>query len=162
MVFDDVDFAYNTGPAVVKGLSLEIEAYNTWASSARPGQARVRSVKLLLAFYDVTQGCITLDGVDLRNLHMADLRRWVDQDVFLFHGTVRENITYGRSSMLSSTILCGRRRSLKRTTSSCDGYDTIVGERGQKLSGGQRQRISIARAILKNRVSLDEATSSVR
>ena len=132
------------------------------------GAGKSTLVKLLLRFYDVQEGAITLDGYDLRDLQTSDLRRaigFVSQDVFLFHGTVRENITYGTFDATDAQI-----EEAAKIAEAHDfimqlpeGYDTIVGERGQKLSGGQRQRISIARAVLKDPpvLILDEATSSV-
>ena len=125
-------------------------------------------MKLLLRLYDVQSGCISLDGQDIRHIQLRDLRRaigFVSQDVFLFHGTVKENIAYG-----SFDVPIGEIVEAAKVAEAHDfiqelpkGYETIVGERGQKLSGGQRQRISIARAILKDPpvLILDEATSSV-
>ena len=168
IVFDEVGFAYNTGPQVVEELSMRIAAGDTVGIVGATGAGKSTVVKLLLRFYDVSQGRITLDGVDLRDLQMADLRRCiglVSQDVFLFHGTVRENITYGTfdadlDEIVEAAKIAEAHEFIMQLP---DGYDTIVGERGQKLSGGQRQRISIARAILKDPpvLILDEATSSV-
>jgi ATP-binding cassette subfamily B protein len=132
------------------------------------GAGKSTLVKLLLRFYDVQEGAITLDGHDLRDLQTIDLRRaigFVSQDVFLFHGTVRENITYGTFDATDKQIMEAAKIAEAHDfiMQFPEGYDTIVGERGQKLSGGQRQRISIARAVLKDPpvLILDEATSSV-
>jgi ATP-binding cassette subfamily B protein len=153
---------------VILGLSLHMPAGETIGIVGSTGAGKSTLVKLLLRFYDVQEGAITLDGHDLRDLQTPDLRRsigFVSQDVFLFHGTVRENITYGTFDATDAQI----EEAAKIAEAHAfimqlpEGYDTIVGERGQKLSGGQRQRISIARAVLKDPpvLILDEATSSV-
>jgi ATP-binding cassette, subfamily B, bacterial len=166
--FDDVRFAYKTGSEVLKGLSLHIPPGNTAAIVGATGAGKSTIVKLLLRYYDVTGGAVTLDGHDLRDLDMADLRGsigLVSQDVYLFHGTVRENITYGTFGATDEEIIAAANIAEAHDfiMSLPQGYDTVVGERGQKLSGGQRQRLSIARAVLKNPpvLILDEATSSV-
>ncbi|MEL6406135.1 MAG: ABC transporter ATP-binding protein [Chloroflexota bacterium] len=166
--FNDVKFAYSNGAQVLKGLSFEIPAGETAAIVGSTGAGKSTVIKLLLRFYDPTSGTITLDGHNLRDLQTDDLRSaigLVSQDVFLFHGTVKENIAYGTFDADEADIIEAAKIAEAHDfiMGLPDGYDTIVGERGQKLSGGQRQRISIARAVLKNPpvLILDEATSSV-
>jgi ATP-binding cassette subfamily B protein len=168
VVFDRVRFAYEGGQEVVRDLSLKIPAGETVAIVGATGAGKSTVVKLLLRLYDVTEGRILVDGHDLRNLHMTDLRKaigFVSQDVFLFHGTARENILYGTFDATDAQIFEAAKIAEAHDfiMELPQGYDTIVGERGQKLSGGQRQRISIARAVLKDPpiLILDEATSSV-
>ena len=155
-------------PSVIQNFNLHIPAGQTVALVGPTGAGKSTIVKLLLRFYDVQQGRILLDGHDLRDLHRSDLRRamgFVSQDVFLFHGTVRENIAYGAFDASDEAVIRAAKiaEAHEFIMQLPNGYDSIVGERGQKLSGGQRQRISIARAILKNPpiIILDEATSSV-
>ena len=166
--FEGVDFAYSNGVPVLNNLSLNVAAGHTVAIVGATGAGKSTVVRLLLRFHDVSSGRISLDGHDLRDLRAEDLRRGiglVSQDVFLFHGTVRENIAYGSFDANLDSIVAAARIAEAHDfiTALPDGYETIVGERGQKLSGGQRQRISIARAVLKDPpvLILDEATSSV-
>ncbi len=168
MWLDTVDFAYSDGRAVIRQLSLDVPAGDTVAIVGATGAGKSTIVKLLLRYYDVTGGRVLLDGFDLRELKQKDIRNaigLVSQDVFLFHGSVRENIAYGLTQVPERAIVAAAKIAEAHAFISelPDGYDTIVGERGQKLSGGQRQRISIARAVLKDPpiLILDEATSSV-
>ena len=168
VAFEDVHFSYPSSGPVLQGLSLEAPAGSTVAIVGATGSGKTTLMKLLLRFYDPTAGRVTLDGIEIRELTLPDLRSavaLVSQDVFLFHGTVRENIAYGRPDATQDEIEEAARLAEAHdfVTALSDGYDTIVGERGQKLSGGQRQRLSIARAILKDAPVLvfDEATSSV-
>jgi ATP-binding cassette subfamily B protein len=167
--FEDVSFEYDGhNMPVIHRLSLQVPAGETVALVGATGSGKTTLVKLLLRFYDIQSGAIRLDGQDIRDLRIVDLRRaigFVSQDVFLFHGTVRENIASG-SFDASLEAIVGAARTAEAhefITELPQGYDTVVGERGQKLSGGQRQRLSIARAVLKDPpvLILDEATSSV-
>ncbi|WP_348251979.1 ABC transporter ATP-binding protein [Leptolyngbya sp. FACHB-1515] len=164
----DITFAYRDRAPVVEHLSLQIPAGQTIAIVGSTGSGKSTLVKLLLRLYEVQSGEITLDNIDIRDLQLGDLRRaigLVSQDVFLFHGTVRENIAYGNPTATDREII--RAAQIAEAHDFIlqlpQGYDTIVGERGQKLSGGQRQRIAIARAVLKDPpiLILDEATSAV-
>ena len=166
--FSDVNFSYASGPPVLRDLTLKIPAGQSVALVGQTGSGKSTLMKLLLRFYEPAHGIVYLDGVDLNEIALSDLRAaigLVSQEVFLFHGTVRENIAYGRpdasdEEVIEAAMASDSHEFIMRLA---HGYDTIVGERGQKLSGGQRQRISIARAVLKDPpvLILDEATSSV-
>ena len=171
VVFDRVDFRYpsrQSAKPVLRGVSFRVAPGETLGIAGPTGSGKSTLIKLLLRFYDVSGGAVRLDGHDVRELSLGDLRRniaLVSQDVYLFHGTIRENIAYQyQEAPLEEVVRAARLAQLHDFVAGLpNGYDTLVGERGVKLSGGQRQRLSIARAILKNApiLILDEATSSV-
>ncbi len=168
LAFRDVDFRYSQGDTVLEQINLEIPANSVVALVGPTGVGKTTLAGLIPRFYDVGAGQICLDGRDIRDLRLKDLRRQISivlQDVFLFHGTVRENILFGNSDateaeMVHAARIANAEEFIARLP---DGYDTLIGERGVKLSGGQKQRLSIARAVLKDApiLILDEATSSV-
>jgi ATP-binding cassette subfamily B protein len=164
----DVSFEYIEGLPVLEDVTLDIPAHSVVALVGPTGVGKSTLVSLIPRFYDPTRGAITLDGCDLREYTLDSLRHQISlvlQDVFLFYGTVRENLLFGRPGATSEQMIAAAKAANAHEfiAQLPDGYDTLVGERGVKLSGGQKQRLSIARAILKDApiLILDEATSSV-
>jgi len=168
LAFRDVSFRYSQGEAVLEHISLAVPANSVVALVGPTGVGKTTLASLIPRFYDVCDGAIVLDGHDIRDLTLKSLRQQISivlQDVFLFHGTVRENILFGNSDateaeMIRAAQVANAEEFIARLP---DGYDTLIGERGVKLSGGQKQRLAIARAVLKDApiLILDEATSSV-
>jgi len=164
----DVSFRYTMGDAVLEDIRLDIAPGTVVALVGPTGVGKTTFANLIPRFYDVCEGSITLDGHDIRCLTLKSLRRQISivlQDVFLFHGTARENILFGRPGATEEEMIEAAKvaNAHEFITQLPNGYDTVIGERGVKLSGGQRQRIAIARAVLKDApiLILDEATSSV-
>lgn len=166
--FENVSFGYEEGRDVLKGVDLAVRSGETVAFVGPSGAGKTTICSLLPRFYDVTGGRITVDGQDIRSLTLKSLRRnigIVQQDVFLFSGSIRENIAYGDLKATDEQIWeAARRASLEAMINQLpEGMNTIIGERGVKLSGGQKQRLAIARMFLKNPpiLILDEATSAL-
>jgi ATP-binding cassette subfamily B protein len=168
IVFEDVNFEYVPSIPVLENISLDIPARSVLALVGPTGVGKSTLVSLIPRFYDVTSGRIRLDRRDLHEYTLDSLRQQISivlQDVFLFYGTVRDNLLFGRPDASEAEIEAAAKAANAHDfiTDLPNGYDTLIGERGVKLSGGQKQRLSIARAILKDApiLILDEATSSV-
>ncbi|MCL4144781.1 UNVERIFIED_CONTAM: hypothetical protein GTU68_007732 [Idotea baltica] len=166
--FDDVSFAYDSRSLVLDGLSFDIKPGESIGIVGSTGSGKTTLLKLLLRFYEPSSGKIYLEKQETSTLTLESLRKaiaLVSQDVFLIDGTIKENISYGSFEKSEQEVSEAAKIAEVHDfiAQLPDGYETIVGERGQKLSGGQRQRISIARAVLKDApiLVLDEATSSV-
>ena len=168
LAFEQVSFGYDPSNLIFQNFDFNIPKNNTIAFVGSTGSGKSTIIKLLLRFYDVNEGQILLDGQDISALDFHDLRKavgLVSQEVFLFHGTIYENILYGRPDATYKEVVEAARmaEALGFITDCPNGFETIVGERGANFSGGERQRISIARVLLKDPpiLILDEATSSV-
>ncbi len=166
--YRDVGFGYGSQRPVFDGLNLSIKAGETVAFVGPSGAGKTTICSLLPRFYEVTAGAIAIDGIDIRDMTLKSLRSHIGivaQDVFLFAGTIRDNIAYGRLGATEREIEEAARRARLHDVIAAlpAGFDTVIGERGVKLSGGQKQRLAIARIFLKNPpiLILDEATSAL-
>lgn len=166
--FDDVSFHYDNGVPVLSHVDLHIRPGECLAVVGSSGGGKTTLCQLIPRFYEVSEGRVAVDGRDVRSVTQASLRRSVgilQQDVFLFAGTVRDNIRYGRPDATDAEIVEAARRAEihEEILAMPDGYDSYIGERGVMLSGGQKQRLAIARVFLKNPkvLILDEATSAL-
>jgi ATP-binding cassette subfamily B protein len=168
VTFDNVRFGYDKSNPVLKEISLDVAAGEMIGLVGKSGAGKSTTVSLLCRFYEADAGVLQVDGVDIREVSLEDLRKHigiVPQEPFLFSGTIAENIAYGKPDAGPEEIMAAARAACAHDfiVAKPDGYDTQAGEKGGKLSGGERQRIAIARAILHNPriLILDEATSSV-
>ena len=166
--YKNVSFAYTEGVPVLDNINLHIKPGQTLAVVGPSGGGKTTLCQLLPRFYDVTSGSIEIDGRDIRDFTQQSLRRHVgiiQQDVFMFAGTIRDNIRYGKPDASDEEIVeaAVRAEIHKEIMEMPNGYDSYIGERGVMLSGGQKQRLSIARVFLKNPriLVLDEATSAL-
>jgi ATP-binding cassette, subfamily B, bacterial len=166
--FQDVSFGYNAFDPVIKEMTIRIEANEMIGLVGRSGAGKSTFINLMCRLYDVNKGKILIDGIDVRDIKYSDLRRQIGivlQETFLFSGSIYNNIAYARPEATVEEVLSASQAANAHDfiIAKPDGYDTDVGERGNRLSGGEKQRIAIARAILRNPriLILDEATSSV-
>ena len=166
--FRDVSFSYATSPDILRGVNVHAHPGEVFALVGVSGAGKTSFINLIPRFYDVSEGAVLIDGIDVRNVRQRELRSHIAmvlQETFLFNGTVRENLRFGRieandAEIEAAALAANAHEFIERLP---EGYDTQIGERGIKLSGGQKQRLAIARAVLANPsiLILDEATSSV-
>ena len=168
VTFDKVDFWYEKGQQILKGISFTLEAGHSAAIVGPSGAGKSTIVSLIPRLYDVTGGSVSFDGIDVRKLELSYLRRnigVVSQETYLFNGTIRENLLYAKPEATEEEMIsaCKKANIYDFISRQPAGLDTVVGNRGLKLSGGEKQRISIARVLLKDPALLifDEATSSL-
>ena len=168
IVYSGVSFSYGEGRETLHDINLRIEPSQQVALMGYVGSGKTTLAELVPRFYDVAEGSITIDGVDVRDIELRNLRKQVGivlQDVFIFSDTIRNNISYGRPDATDEEIVAAAKAAQihDHIKGLPDGYDTAVGERGVTLSGGQRQRVSIARTLLTDPrvLILDDSTSNV-
>ena len=168
IIFDNVSFSYDKNISIIKNLNFEIKPGEKIAIIGTPGSGKTTIANLIPRFYDVTDGKILLDNIDIREINLNSLRKnigLIQQDIFLFATTIRENIAYGKeNATIEEVINAAKTAQIHNYIETLDkGYDTIIGERGTDLSGGQKQRIGIARAVILNPsiLIMDDTTSSV-
>lgn len=166
--YEDVHFSYTADAPVLRGLSLTIPSGRITALVGPSGSGKTTLALLLYRFYEPQAGTIRIDGAPVDHVALRELRErigWVPQDPSLFHGTIRENIRYGKLEATDAEVVAAAESAnvAEFVARLPDGYETVIGERGVTLSGGQRQRVAIARAVLKNPriLILDEATSAL-
>ncbi|MBT5871779.1 MAG: ABC transporter ATP-binding protein [Candidatus Latescibacteria bacterium] len=166
--FQDVTFGYEAALPVLKEVSLDIHAGEMVGLVGKSGAGKTTTINLICRFYDVNYGAVLLDGVDIRDIRLEDVRSHIGvvmQDPILFNGTIGENISYGNPDASFELVIAAARAANAHNfiLGKPDGYDTVLGEKGTGLSGGEKQRVSIARAVLHDPsiLILDEATSSV-
>jgi ATP-binding cassette, subfamily B, bacterial len=168
VVFKDVSFLYESEESVLENLSFRVQPGQTVAIVGQTGSGKTSLAKLINRTYDPSQGQVLIDGIDTRDWNLENLRRHIsiiEQDIFLFSRSIRENIAFGRPGASQEEIerAAQAAQAHEFISSFKDGYDTVVGERGVTLSGGQRQRIALARAFLTDPriLILDDSTSSI-
>jgi len=168
VIFDGVRFGYDKSNPIIKSLSFDVKAGEMIGLVGHSGAGKSTTINLVCRFYEPDKGRILVDGIDIKEMSLQEYRAQIGivlQDPFLFHGTIAENISYGKPGATMEEVMRAAKAANAHdfVLAKPEGYDTVVGERGARLSGGEKQRISIARAILHDPriLILDEATSSV-